>query len=72
MSDYDFSGLTNPKRVIERRLERAEGVAHSTPGPASAPGSRVRFEKPRTEAEKAAHREALARKLRSMGELPRE
>ena len=71
MSDYDFSGLTNPKRVIERRLERAEGVAHSTPGP-QGPKPGVRFEKPRTEAEKTAHREALARKLRSMGELPRE
>lgn len=27
MSDYDFSGLTNPKRVIEKRVETANKTA---------------------------------------------
>lgn len=65
MSDYDFSGLTNPKRVIERRIDQQEAATQGVPPPASGKG--LRFDKPRTPEERAKIQAALAKKLRETG-----
>lgn len=56
----DFSGVLNPKRVIERRVEAAEA-----PSPASAPASSARFGKKWSPGEQAAQRKQLADLLRA-------
>lgn len=65
---YNFDGLTNPKRVIESRIEAAEGGA-SAPAPASASGGTPQADlskarKP-TQAEQALKQKKLAQKLRN-------
>jgi len=65
MSDYDFSGLTNPKRVIEKRIDRQEAATQGVPPPK--PASGIRFDKPRTPEERAKIQAALAKKLRETG-----
>ena len=65
MSDYDFSGLTNPNRVIEKRIDWEEKAIQGVAPPA--PASNIRFEKPRSAEEKARIQAALAKKLRETG-----
>lgn len=58
MSDkpMDFSGLLSPKRVIEKRLEKAETPLESA---APTPTPQTRFTKPFTPEERAKQAEAL-------------
>lgn len=62
MADADFSGILNPKRVIQRREESAGSE------PPVLPKSPQRFEKPWTPEERARQRRLLAEKLRMLGE----
>lgn len=52
----DFSGLTNPKRVIEKRLEKAESPIETV---APTPTPATRFTKPFTPEERAKQAQAL-------------
>lgn len=60
----DFSGILNPKRVIQKREEAAEAPAPAASSP-SAPDAR--FGKPYTPAERAKQAEALKRFLAARG-----
>lgn len=43
MADYDFSGVTNPKRNIERRMDEAGEGSDIAPGPAKKTMSQADF-----------------------------
>jgi hypothetical protein len=55
----DFSGITNPKRVVEKRLAEAEA-----PPKEEQKSSAVRFGRPYTPEERRKHQAALAQVLR--------
>lgn len=60
---FDFAGLTNPKRVLARREAAAEGesMSHEAAEPTRSGG---RFGKPFSAEDRAKHQAALAKKLR--------
>jgi len=70
MADADFTGVLNPKRIIEKRLQSADNPASSPTGnpPVQATPDNARFTKPYTPAERAKQAEALKRFLASRGE----
>lgn len=60
----DFSGILNPRRVIDRRISEAEqGPVNTLPPQPSQPA--IPFTKPFTPAERAAQNAQLARLLTS-------
>ena len=58
----DFSGVTNPKRVIEKRLETAEGTKPS-PSATIPPGNQRQFLRGYSPEEKARQNMELAKLL---------
>ena len=58
----DFSGVTNPKRVTERRIGEAEGTAAAKAAKA-APKNPIGFTKPFTKEEREAQMQKLGAAL---------
>lgn len=63
MEYYDFSGIPNPKVVVEKRVKKAEAASTAAPSPAAPPASGPQFFKPFTPEQKAAQNAQLARLL---------